>query len=131
MNARWLPLSVALVVSLTQAAQELVAAGLDLRPDHPKAHLPLFTVQEIPPPPTFDFLEPKRINSRGDILGKGDASTGVYADQPHAALYHDGRTVDLHLLLPPDVSHSSTLALDLNDRGQAVFASPSGPETFL
>jgi uncharacterized membrane protein len=46
---------------------------------------------------------------------------GEFKDEPHAAFYHEGVTLDLHLLVPGGETNRSSLPVDLNDRGEAIF----------
>jgi hypothetical protein len=80
-----------------------------------------YTITVLPPTSGADFFQPRRINNRGDVLGHLDASMGEFKDEPHAAFYHKGATIDLHLLVPGRETNRNSLPVDLNDRGDAVF----------
>jgi probable HAF family extracellular repeat protein len=80
-----------------------------------------YTITVLPPASGADFFQPRRINNRGDVLGHLDASMGEFKDDPHAALYHKGVTIDLHLLVPGGETNRNSLPVGLNDRGEAIF----------
>lgn len=94
---------------------------------------PRFTVTLVPPPPPdFDYFEPRRLNNRGEIIGRLDASSGPYHDDSHAGLYSGGISIDLHLLIA-ERGHVVSLPVALNDRGQVLFRglSPEPERAFL
>jgi hypothetical protein len=80
-----------------------------------------YTVSVLPPTSGADFFLPRRINRRGEVLGHLDASMGEFKDEPHVALYRDGTTLDLHLFAPGRETNRTSLPVDLNDRGDALF----------
>jgi hypothetical protein len=82
---------------------------------------PRYTVTAILPPAQFDYFEPRNINDRGQMLGRLDASTGPFKDNSHTGFYERGRVIDLHLHVPNSHRLSSSLPLDLNDHGVALF----------
>jgi uncharacterized membrane protein len=85
-----------------------------------------YDVAELAAPATFDFISPLRINNRGDVLGNADASTGPYADEPHAAFVRKGNAIDLHLLVPDHELVRVSLGVDLNHHGQVLFRVENG-----
>jgi hypothetical protein len=80
----------------------------------------------LPAPRGFDVFFPERINNRGQVLGEADASRGEFADESHAALYSEGRTRDLHLLVPGAETNRNSLAVGLSDEGHVLFRAFGG-----
>jgi probable HAF family extracellular repeat protein len=85
--------------------------------------LPRYSVTAVAPAPGFDYFEPKRINNRGEMVGRLDASTGIYQDESHAGFHMAGSTLDLHLMVPGRDTDRTSLPIDLNDNGQLLFYS--------
>src|SRR5678816_306117 len=82
---------------------------------------PVYTVAELPTASGADFLQPSRINNRGEVLGKLNFSSGPFAGGPHVGLFSSGVTTDLHLLVAGSETNRWSSPIDLNDLGQAVF----------
>jgi hypothetical protein len=80
-----------------------------------------YTVRELPTASGADFLEPRKINNRGEVLGKLDFSSGPFLDSAHAGFFSGGSTLDLHPAVPGAPTNASRLPIALNNRGQAVF----------
>jgi hypothetical protein len=80
-----------------------------------------YVVNAIPPVAGFDYFEGRKINTRGEVLGRLDASTGEFKDIPHAGLYRNGVSIDLHQTIPGVAGDGGSLPVDLNNRGQALF----------
>ncbi len=101
-------------------AMVICLAGLFAMDSSGQPTSPRFAVTLVPPPPDFDYFEPRRVNDRGDMVGRLDASSGPYHDDSHAGLYSDGVSIDFHLLVS-DRGHDVSLPVALNDRGQVLF----------
>src|SRR5689334_8988451 len=80
-----------------------------------------YVVNAIPPVAGFDYFEGRKINNRGEVLGRLDASTGEFKDIPHAGLYRNGVSMDLQQAIPGAAGDGGSLPVDLNNRGQALF----------
>src|SRR3954462_2182279 len=74
-----------------------------------------YSARAVGPAPGFDYFEPRKINNKGEVLGRLDASTEIYKDHSHAGFYTEGNTLDLQLLLPTGQTDPSSLPVDLND----------------
>ena len=85
-----------------------------------------YTARELPTASGADFLQPRKINNRGEVLGKLDFSTGPFDGDPHAGFFNGGTTIDLHLLVPGYDTNENSLPVDLNDRGQLIFRALGG-----
>jgi len=106
----------------TQEALAIVAclAGLLARESSAQVSSPRYTASLVPPPPDFDYFEPRRINNRGEMVGRLDASSGPYHDDSHAGFYSGGASIDLHLLVA-NRGQDTSLPIALNDQGQVLF----------
>jgi hypothetical protein len=113
-TASWIALGLISTVSLAFTQEKPRLGGV------------AYTVRELPTASGADFLEPRRINNRGEVLGKLDFSTGPFLDDPHAGFFSGGTTIDLHLLVPGYETNDSSLPVDLNDRGQLIFRAYDG-----
>ena len=112
-------MKVSLLLALTLVGLHSAAVASDAKPLPIAKHR--YTVAALPPASGADFFQPRRINNRGDVVGHLDFSEGPFTDDPHAALYRKGVTIDLHLLVPGWETNHSSLPNDLNERGDAIF----------
>ena len=82
---------------------------------------PRYSVQRIPAPWGYYFL-PYRINNRGEIAGTiyGQAN-GPYDGIAHAAFYNGHHTIDLHRRAPRANFVSTSLPVDLDQKGRVLF----------
>lgn len=105
MKGNWLRLAVAVMVL---AAWSTGAAAR-------------YTVTRIVPPEGWDYFQPRKVNDRGQMIGRLDASTGPFKDESHAGFYSRGRVTDMHVLARGWERLSASLPLDLNDHGVGIF----------
>jgi probable HAF family extracellular repeat protein len=100
----------------------IIFASLSFAAQNPSAAF--YDVSELPTAEGTLGFGPRKINNRGDVLGK--LTVESHQGEVHAGLFSQGTNIDLHLLVPGGDTNHYSGPIALNDNGQVLFYAYGG-----
>jgi uncharacterized membrane protein len=87
-----------------------------------------YDIKAIPLAHGTRIFEPRKLNAQGEVLGLTYPGPKGGDDGPsHVVVYRNGKTEDLHMLLPLEVQNAGySFPLDLNNHGDVLFSVKGG-----